>query len=78
MLRNLIFIFRPRQNRQRLDLAFNFSNYSIGRIKEAIFLGVILDEQLRESPCEDQAVESTVYLTNFPDIRHTCVPSLLH
>ena len=22
---------------------------------------------LRESPCEDQAVESTVYLTNFPD-----------
>ena len=33
---------------------------------------------LRESPCEDQAGESTVYLANFPDIRHTCVPSLLH
>ena len=36
------------------------------------------DNLLRESPCEDQAVESTVYLTNFPDIQHTCVPSLLH
>ena len=39
-------IFRPRQNRQRLDLAFNISNYSIDRVKEATFLGVILDEQL--------------------------------
>ena len=40
-------IFRPRQNRQRLDLAFNISNYSIDRVKEAtFFLGVILDEQL--------------------------------
>ena len=39
-------IFRPRQNRQRFDLAFNISNYSIDRVKEATFLGVILDEQL--------------------------------
>ena len=39
-------IFRPRQNRQRLDLAFNISNYSIDRVKEGTFLGVILDEQL--------------------------------
>ena len=36
-------IFRPRQNRQTLDLAFNISNYSIDRVKEATFLGVILD-----------------------------------
>ena len=36
--------FRPRQNRQTLDLAFNISNYSIDRVKEATFLGVILDE----------------------------------
>ena len=35
-------IFRPRQNRQTLDLAFNISNYSIDRVKEATFLGVIL------------------------------------
>ena len=27
-------IFRPRQNRQTLDLAFNISNYSIDRVKE--------------------------------------------
>ena len=39
-------IFRPRQNRQRLDLAFNISNFSIDRVKEVTFLGVILDEQL--------------------------------
>ena len=35
-------IFRPRQNRQTLDLAFNISD----RVKEATFLGVILDEHL--------------------------------
>ena len=33
-------IFRPRQNRQTLDLAFNISD----RVKEATFLGVIWDE----------------------------------
>lgn len=36
-------IFSPRQT---LDLAFNISNYSIDRVKEATFLGVILDEHL--------------------------------
>ena len=39
-------IFRSRQNRQTLDLAFNISNYSIDRVKEATFFGVILDEHL--------------------------------
>ena len=39
-------IFTPRQNRQILHLAFNISNYSIDRVKEATFLGVILDEHL--------------------------------
>ena len=29
-----------------LDLAFNISNYSIDLVKEATFLGVILDEHL--------------------------------
>ena len=33
-------------NRQTLDLAFNISNYSIDRVKEATFLGVILVEHL--------------------------------
>ena len=28
-------IFRPRQNRQTLELAFNISNYSIDRVKKA-------------------------------------------
>ena len=39
-------IFRPRQNRQTPDLAFNISNYSIDRVKDVTFLGVILDEHL--------------------------------
>ena len=43
---NFITVFRPRQNRQTLDLAFNISNYSIDRVKEATFLGIILDEHL--------------------------------
>ena len=42
----IIHVFRPRQNRQTLDLAFNISNYSIDRVKETTFLGVILDEHL--------------------------------
>ena len=33
---------------------------------------------LRESPCEDQAGESTVHLANFPDIWHNYVLSLVH
>ena len=43
---NMLRIFRPRQNRQRLDLAFNISNYSIDRVKKVTFLSVILDEHL--------------------------------
>ena len=43
-------IFRPRQNRQTLDPAFNISNYSIDRVKEVTFLGVILDKHLRGCP----------------------------
>ena len=43
---NTLRIFRPKQNRQRLDLAFNISNYSIDRVKEVTFLSVILDEHL--------------------------------
>ena len=39
-------IFRPRQNRQTLDVTFNISNYSFDRVKEATFLGIILDEHL--------------------------------
>ena len=39
-------IFRSRQNRQTLDLTFDISNYSIDHVKEATFLGVILDEHL--------------------------------
>ena len=29
-----------------LDLGFTISNYSIDRVKEVVFLGVILDEHL--------------------------------
>ena len=48
MLRNLILSYSDQDKigSQRLDLAFNISNYSIDRVKEATFFGVILDEQL--------------------------------
>ena len=39
-------IFRLRENRQTIDLAFNISNYLIDHVKEATILGVILDEHL--------------------------------
>ena len=39
-------ISRPRRKRQTLDVAFNISNYSIDRVKEATFLSVILDDYL--------------------------------
>lgn len=39
-------IFKPRQNRQTLDLNFTISNYAIDRVNEVVFLGVILDEHL--------------------------------
>ena len=42
--------------------------------KEIYFL--MLD--LRVSPHENHASESTVHLTDFPQIWHTCVTSLVH
>ena len=45
--------FSPRQKRQTLDQAFNISNYSINRVKEVTFLGVILDEHLTRKSHND-------------------------
>ena len=35
---------QTKKKQARLDLAFNISNFSIDRVKEVTFLGVILDE----------------------------------
>ena len=39
-------IFRPRQRRQTLDISIQIDNNVIERVKESVFLGVILDEHL--------------------------------
>ena len=39
-------VFKPRQKRQNLDLKLEISNCAIEQVKETMFLGVILDENL--------------------------------
>ena len=39
-------VFKPRQKRQNLDIKLEISNYTIERVRDTIFLGVILDENL--------------------------------
>ena len=39
-------VFRPRQRRQTLHISIQIDNNVIERMKETVFLGVILDEHL--------------------------------
>ena len=39
-------VFRPRQSRQTLYIAIEIDNNVIERVRETVFLGVILDEHL--------------------------------
>ena len=39
-------VFRPRQRRQILDICIQIDDNVIERVKETVFLGVILDEHL--------------------------------
>jgi hypothetical protein len=43
-------IFKPRQKRQTLDLDLEINNHKINRVKEVVFLGVILDENMSWKP----------------------------
>ena len=43
-------VFRPRQRRQTLDIFIQIDNNVIKRVKETVFLGVILDEHLSWKP----------------------------
>ena len=43
-------VFRPRQRRQTLDMSIQIDNNVIERVKETVFLGVILDEHLSWKP----------------------------
>ena len=43
-------VFRPRQRRQTLDISIQIDNNVIERVKETVFLGVILDEHLSWKP----------------------------
>ena len=46
---NLI-VFRPRERRQTLDISIQIDNNIIERVKETVFLSVILDEHLSWKP----------------------------
>ena len=43
-------VFRPHQRRQTLDMSIQIDNNVIERVKETVFLGVILDEHLSWKP----------------------------
>ena len=43
-------IFRPRQKRQTLDINLEINHCAIERVKETVFLGVILDEEFSWKP----------------------------
>ena len=43
-------IFRPRQKRQTLDIKLEINHCAIERVKETVFLGVILDETFSWKP----------------------------
>ena len=43
-------VFRPRQRRQTLDTYIQIDNDIIERVKETVFLSVILDEHLSWKP----------------------------
>ena len=43
-------VFRPPQRRKTLDISIQIDNNAIERVKETVFLGVILDEHLSLKP----------------------------
>ena len=43
-------VFQPRQKRQKFDLAFSIDGSPIERVKETVFLGVVIDENLTWKP----------------------------
>ena len=48
--KNNFIAFKPRQKRQTLDTTLEISQCAIGRVKETVFLGVIIDENLTWKP----------------------------
>ena len=43
-------IFKPRQKKQNLDISITLTSHAIERVKDIVFLGVILDENLTWKP----------------------------
>ena len=40
-------VFKPRQKRQNVDIKLKMSNCTIGRVRDTMSLGVILDEVVK-------------------------------
>ena len=45
-----LMIFKPRQNRQKIDLKIEINSYRIEQVRQVVFLGVILDEHISWKP----------------------------
>ena len=43
-------IFKPRQNRQKINLKIEINSYRIEQVRQVVFLGVILDEHISWKP----------------------------
>ena len=43
-------IFKPRQKRSNIDLLIKLNAHKINKVKEVVFLGVILDENILWTP----------------------------
>ena len=43
-------IFKPRQNRQKIDLKIEINSYRIVQVRQVVFLGIILDEYISWKP----------------------------
>ena len=52
----IFFLFKTKQNRQKLELQFSINDIEIDRVNEFLLLGVILDEHLScKSPIQNAA-----------------------
>ena len=56
-------VFKPSQKRTSHDIQLLINNYKIDRVKETVFLGVILDENLNWKS-EISRVANKVYRNN--------------
>ena len=58
-------VFRPRQRRQTLDISIQIDSNVIERVKETVFLGVILDEHLVIEASHSQPFQKNIRINRY-------------